>query len=87
MAEDRTKKGEIPGCLVVLADYIGAFVPADDPNEPGGGVEVRTSMDIVLDLADMASIEINDVSTAMAAAGFRMTVHADRGIGWLMKRK
>lgn len=71
------------GWLRVLTDYLMCFSPVDAPTP---GVEIKSTDEIINDLASMADMESNPVADTIASMGFR-SYHSPQGIhGWLMKR-
>ena len=47
---------------------------------------ILTSQEIVLELADMVDMELNDVAEAMMFLGYR-TIISDGKVGWLLQRR
>lgn len=47
---------------------------------------IMTSQEIILDLADMVDMELNDVAEAMMFLGYRTIIH-DGKVGWLLERR
>lgn len=47
---------------------------------------IMTSQEIILDLADMVDMELNDVADAMIFLGYRTILH-DGKVGWLLQRR
>lgn len=71
------------GWLRVLMDYLLCFTPAE---APGQGVEIKSTDEIINDLASMADMEPNPVADALASMGFH-SYHGRNGQhGWLMQR-
>ena len=58
-----------------------AFDPAERTR-----FRVMTSQEIILDLADMVDMELNDVAEAMMYLGYRTIIH-DGKAGWLLERR
>lgn len=54
----------------------------DDPRR----FRIMTSQEIILYLADMVDMELNDVAEAMLALGYRTIIH-DGKAGWLLERR
>lgn len=47
---------------------------------------IMTSQEIILELADMVDMELNDVAEAMIFLGYR-TLIIDGKVGWLLERR
>lgn len=47
---------------------------------------IMTSQEIILDLADMVDMELNDVADAMMYLGYRTIIY-DSKVGWLLERR
>lgn len=47
---------------------------------------IMTSQEIILDLADMVDMELNDVAEAMMYLGYRTIIY-DGKVGWLLQRR
>lgn len=47
---------------------------------------IMTSQEIILDLADMVDMGLNDVAEAMMFLGYRTIIH-DGKVGWLLERR
>ena len=67
----------------LVEQYLQEWVPAAALTDEGA--VVRTTDDILRDLADMADLEPNDVATTMLSLGFRSAYYPDGRHGWLMK--
>lgn len=72
-----------PGWCIILEGYLKGYAPA---MEPGNGVILRTSSDIVNDLQDMCSFSESEVTFAMAQLGFRPHFVETGAHGWMMRR-
>lgn len=72
------------GWLRVLMDYLLCFEPAD---APGPDVEIKTTDEIINDLASMADMEPNPVADTIATLGFHSFHSADGLHGWMLRRK
>ena len=58
------KKKQISGAATVLADYLSGFSPVDRLAE---GVHLKTTDEIISDLASLVVLEVNEVADALAA--------------------
>lgn len=83
MTKTKTESNEEAGWLRVLSDYLMCFEPA---TTPGPGVEIKSTDEIINDLATMAEMEPNPVADVLASLGFRSHHPADGRHGWLLKR-
>ena len=81
---NKTEQGAAEaGWLRVLMDYLLCFRPAE---APGPGVEIKSTDEIINDLATMAELEPNPVADTLATMGFH-SYHGSNGQhGWLMQR-
>lgn len=83
MTKITEQKSAEAGWLRVLTDYLTCFTPAQTP---GPGVEIKSTDEIINDLASMADLEPNPVADTIASMGFR-SYHSGTGQhGWLMRR-
>lgn len=73
--------GVIEGFINTQYRPTRGFNPDDRRN-----FRVMTSQEIVLDLADMVDIGLNDVAEAMMYLGYRTIIH-DGKVGWLLQRR
>lgn len=76
------KKQHISGAATVLADYLSGFSPVDRLAE---GVHLKTTDEIISDLASLVDLEVNEVADTLAAAGSRSHHDGDGRHGWMMK--
>ena len=67
----------------LVEQYLQEWEPAAALTDEGA--VVRTTDDILRDLADMADLEPNDVAMTMLSLGFRSAYYSDGRHGWLMK--
>lgn len=68
---DAVKDGEAGGEMMPLLQWLMNYRPAD---YDGGGVEYKTSAEIQSTLADMATIDLNVISTVMWRLGYQVSV-------------
>lgn len=87
-ASDLEPDADKPKFLGVIEGYINTqyhptrgFNPADRRN-----FRIMTSQEIILDLADMVDMGLNDVAEAMMYLGYRTIIH-DGKVGWLLERR
>lgn len=68
----------------ILKDYLRGFEPAE---ELGKGVLMRTSADIVNDLADMDDLSIPEIADAMTTLGYRSRFSESGSHGWMLRKQ
>jgi len=69
----------VEGCL-------SGYKPMNRANFDPRTMTVRTSQEIILDLADMLDISLNDVAAVMSYLGY-CTCVVDHKVGWLLGRE
>lgn len=79
MAKDK----EIKGLALIVAQYLANYTPADDPTEID--VIIRSTEEIITDLADMADLTSNVVANTMLDMGYTVVSLRDGRHGWAMK--
>lgn len=79
MAKDK----EIKGLALIVAQYLANYTPADDPTKMD--VVIRSTEDIITDLADMADLTSNVVANTMLNMGYTVVFLHDGRHGWAMK--
>ncbi len=62
------------------------YEPIGLGNFDAGLIEVRTSQEIVGDLAEMVDIGLNEVAESMLWLGYR-TVRSEGKTGWMLRRR
>lgn len=67
----------------ILQQYLSRYAPAENTDT---NIILRTSQDIVEDLAEVMEISINEVANLLASQGYKI-VHKDGRLGWAMKLK
>lgn len=67
----------------IIEGYLSGYKPMDRGNFNPKAMEVRTSQEIILDLADMVDITLNEVADVMGYLGYRTCV-IDHKVGWLL---
>lgn len=77
-----------PRFLGVIEGFINSewqptrmFNPADRRR-----FRIMTSQEIVIELADMVDMELNDVAVAMSYLGYRTILYEGK-VGWLLERR
>ena len=86
--QSREQASDSPKFLGVIEGFINTqyrptrgFNPDDRKR-----FRIMTSQEIILDLADMVDMELNDVAAAMMHLGYRTIIH-DGKVGWLLERR
>ena len=70
--------------IIIIEEYIQRYTPADSY---GGGVIIRTTADIINDLADMADITPDEVNAVLVREGYRPGRNNSGSFGWLMRHR
>lgn len=85
--ESREQAPATPKFLGVIEGFISTqYRPTRGFNpEDRTHFRIMTSQEIILDLADMVDMELNDVAEAMMFLGYRTIIH-DGKVGWLLER-
>lgn len=85
--ESREQAPATPKFLGVIEGYINTqYHPTRGFNPHDRRFRIMTSQEIILDLADMVDMELNDVAEAMMFLGYRTIIH-DGKVGWLLERR
>ena len=74
-----------PYYVDILTAWLSQWQPAEEPYPEE--VRVKTSEDIVAELADMVDLSIVDVAKLMQALGFKPVYLRDGRHGWAMIRR
>ena len=74
-----------PFLQTILEGCLSGYAPADAADD-ANACRVVSSQEILLDLADMADISLNDLAATMARLGYSAT-RRDGKVGWLIKAK
>ncbi len=77
------KNKEIKGLALIVAQYLANYSPAEFPDDMG--TVIRSTEEIITDLADMADLNANVVATVMLDSGYRVVFLRDGRHGWAMK--
>lgn len=77
------KNKEIKGLALIVAQYLTNYEPAEDPNDMGA--VIRSTEEIITDLADMADLNANVVANVMLDMGYTVVFLRDGRHGWAMK--
>lgn len=77
-----------PKFLGVIEGFINTqYCPSRGYNpDDRRNFRIMTSQEIILDLADMVDMELNDVAEAMMYLGYRTIIY-DGKVGWLLQRR
>ncbi len=81
MAKDK----EIKGLALIVAQYLSNYEPAENPNDMG--TVIRSTEEIITDLADMADLNANTVASVMLDKGYSVVFLRDGRHGWAMKSR
>lgn len=81
MAKDK----EIKGLALIVAQYLANYDPAENPNDMG--TVIRSTEEIITDLADMADLNANVVANVMLDKGYSVVFLRDGRHGWAMKSR
>ena len=85
--ESREQTPATPKFLGVIEGFINTlYHPTRGFNPHDRRFRIMTSQEIILDLADMVDMELNDVAEAMMHLGYRTIIH-DGKVGWLLERR
>ena len=68
----------------ILQQYLSRYAPAENTDT---NIILRTSQDIVEDLAEVMEISINEVANLLASQGYTIVHSKDGRLGWAMKLK
>lgn len=77
------KNKEIKGLALIVAQYLANYSPAEEPDDKG--VVIRSTEEIITDLADMADLNANVVANVMLDMGYTVVFLRDGRHGWAMK--
>lgn len=85
---DKKSSVRKPRFLGVIEGYINTEWRPTSTFDPTDRTRFRilTSQEIVLELADMVDMDLNDVAEAMMFLGYR-TIISDGKVGWLLQRR
>lgn len=76
-----------PKFLGVIEGYINTdWCPARMFHPDDARFRIMSSQEIILELADMVDMEMNDVADAMVFLGYRTIIH-EGIVGWLLERQ
>lgn len=71
---------------IIIEEYLKQFDPP--PQEAfGQGVMIRTTADIINDLADMADLDPDEVNAVLIRRGYRPGRNNSGSFGWLMRQR
>lgn len=77
------KNKDIKGLALVVAQYLANYEPAEEPDD--AGAVIRSTEEIITDLADMAELGANEVANTMLDMGYTVVFLRDGRHGWAMK--
>ncbi|MBE6311459.1 MAG: hypothetical protein E7080_10480 [Bacteroidales bacterium] len=77
------KNKEIKGLALIVAQYLVNYEPAEFPADMG--TVIRSTEEIITDLADMADLNANTVASVMLDMGYTVVFLRDGRHGWAMK--
>lgn len=77
------KNKEIKGLALIVAQYLVNYEPAEFPDDMG--TVIRSTEEIITDLADMADLNANTVASVMLDMGYTVVFLRDGRHGWAMK--
>lgn len=80
---EETDKKEAPRFTAIIEGYLTGYHPMNRGNFNPQAMTIRTSQEIITDLAEMVDIELNDVAEAMLHLGYS-TIISDHKVGWLL---
>lgn len=80
---EESNKKEAPRFTPIIRGYLSGYSPMDRGNFNPRTAVIRTSIEIINDLAEMVDIDTNDVAEAMLYLGYK-TVVSDHKVGWLL---
>lgn len=80
---DNGENKEIKGLALIVAQYLVNYEPAENPNDMG--MVIRSTEEIITDLADMADLNANVVANVMLDMGYTVVFLRDGRHGWAMK--
>lgn len=81
MAKDK----EIKGLALIVAQYLANYEPAEFPDDMD--TVIRSTEEIITDLADMADLNANVVANVMLDKGYSVVFLRDGRHGWAMKSR
>ena len=81
----KTEETETPSDVVpmILGSYLDGFIPVDSYT---AGVAIKSTDDIISDLASMADLTQEQVNWTMASLGYRPGRNSAGSFGWMMKK-
>ncbi|WP_289769202.1 hypothetical protein [Muribaculum intestinale] len=86
--QSREQAPAVPKFLGVIEGFINTeWMPTRGFNPDDiTRFRILTSQEIIIDLADMVDLELNDVAQAMIYLGYRTIVYEGK-VGWLLERR
>lgn len=80
---EESNEKEAPRFASIIEGYLTGYCPMNRGNFNPKTMTIRTSQEIITDLAEMVDIELNEVADAMIYLGY-CTVISDHKVGWLL---
>lgn len=80
---EESNEKEAPRFTAIIQGYLAGYRPMNRGNFNPKKMTIRTSQEIIGDLAEMVDIELNDVAEAMLHLGY-CTAVSDHKVGWLL---
>lgn len=68
--------------IIVLSRFLGEYEPADESN----ATYRKSSLEIVMDMEEIVTLTVDDVTAEMIKAGFKLNFDDDTPV-WLMKKR
>ena len=70
----------------ITAQLITALLETYQPTDTTEGAELKTSIDLMEDMATIADVEKEEIAAAMQKAKFKLEYN-DAGVFWVMKKR
>ena len=71
---------------IITDNLIKALCELYEPTDTTEGVELKTSIDLMEEMAPIADVEKEEIATAMEKANFKLK-YTDAGVFWMLKKK
>jgi len=81
--ESKNREKPAPQFASLIEGYLMDYKPMNRSNYDPKHMVIRTSQEIILDLADMVDLSLNEVAEAMTYLGY-CTIVYDHKVGWLL---
>ena len=83
-SRDSDESPKIDCNTIIVEEYIKCYAPVESYT---AGVAIRTTGDIINELADMADLEPDEVNAVMIREGYRPGRNNSGSFGWLMRMR